>query len=354
MIGLIDIDSKIPNLALMKLSTYYKSIGEEVKLYSMPSCYKKQIKNIGDVYYTASDIEKECDQIYASTIFTRSKPITYILNEVCGEKISIGGTGSDNPLMKLPDYVEKSKADYELYTPEEIAIRMTGIGTKAHKLAKATEIVNAGHGFTSRGCIRACPFCMVPKCEGKFRQVAEIGDLINPKSNVLILHDNNITADPDCIDKLHEIRDRKLIVDINQGCDVRLMTDEIAKAMSEVKHLRSLHYAWDLMGFENQVMEGIEVLSKYIKPYRHMCFMLVGFNTSYEEDEYRMHKLVELGVDPFVMVYNENEKGDIRLKHFARWVNSRIYKTCKFEDYEPWKKAQKKGYMQMSLEEIYG
>lgn len=127
---------------------------------------------------------------------------------------------------------------------------------------------------------------------------------------------------------------------INQGCDVRLINEDIAKALSEVKHLRSLHYAWNLMGFEKEVMEGIRTLSKYIKPYKHMCFMLVGFNTSFEEDIYRFRKLRELKVDPFVMVYNENEKGDIRLKHFARWVNSRIYKSCNFEEYTPWIKAQ--------------
>ena len=218
--------------------------------------------------------------------------------------------------------------------------------TKARKLEKATEIVNAGMGFTSRGCVRKCGFCFVPKKEGDFRDVAEIKDLINPRSNVLILHDNNLTADPYCIDKLYEIRDRGLVVDINQGCDVRLINDDIAHALSGVKHLRSLHYAWDLMGFEDQVMAGIKTLSKYIKPYRHMCFMLVGFNTTFEEDVYRFRKLTEMKVDPFVMVYNENEKGDVRLKHFARWVNSRIYKSCKFEEYEPWIKSQQ---VQLSL-----
>lgn len=349
MIGLVDVDSKIPNLALMKLSAYFKQNGEQVRLYSSPGCYRKRISNMGEIRKLAEIVGKECNEIYASSIFSRSAPALKILSETCGEKIRIGGTGSATPGMQLEEQIERQKPDYALYSPEDIAVRMNGIGTKEHKLAKATEIVNAGHGFTSRGCIRSCPFCMVPKCEGKFRQVAEIADLLNPKSNVLVLHDNNLTADPDCIDKLYEIRDRKLIVDINQGCDVRLMTDEVAFALSEVRHLRSLHYAWDLMGFEKQVLDGIKTLSQYIKPYKHMCFMLVGFNTTYEQDMYRMRKLVELGVDPFVMVYNENERGDVRLQHFARWVNSRIYKKCSFEEYEPWLKTQPT-YQQLSLQ----
>ena len=326
MIGLIDVDSKIPNLALMKISSYYKSLGEQVEFVRPGGNY---------------------DKIFASAIFTRSYNECLKLKEFYGDKIEIGGTGWD--LHKdLDDSIERTKPDYDLYSAEEIASRMKGIGTKEHKFKKATEIVNAGMGFTSRGCIRECGFCFVPKKEGKFRNVAEISDLINPRSNILILHDNNLTADPHCIDKLHEIRDRQLIVDINQGCDVRLINDDIAHALSEVRHLRSLHYAWDLMGFESQVMEGIKTLSKYVKPYKHMCFMLVGFNTSFEEDMYRFRKLTENKVDPFVMIYNE--KKDTRLRHFARWVNSRIYKSCSFEEYEPWKKElRNRGYEQLEL-----
>ena len=325
-IGLIDVDSKIPNLALMKISNYYKSLGENVEFVKQGKTY---------------------DKIFASAIFTRSKDICLKLQEQYGDKIEIGGTGWDIHKV-LADEIEYMKPDYNLYSAEEIASRMRGIMTKQRKLEKAIEIVNAGMGFTSRGCVRECGFCFVPKKEGKFRDVAEIKDLINDKSNVLILHDNNLTADPYCIDKLKEIKERKLIVDINQGMDVRLMTDEKAKALSEVKHLRSLHYAWDLMAFEKPVMEGIKILSKYIKPYRHMCFMLIGFNTTHEEDVYRFRKLTEIKIDPFVMVYNENEKGDLRNKHFARWVNSRIYKKCSFEEYEPWIKA-KLNYLQCSL-----
>lgn len=323
-IGLIDVDSKIPNLALMKISNFYKSIGEEVEFVQPNKKYEK---------------------IFASAIFTRSKDICLKLQEQYGDKIEIGGTGWDIH-KTLSDDIEYTKPDYDLYTAEDIASRMRGIITKQRKLEKATEIVNAGMGFTSRGCVRECGFCFVPKKEGKFHDVAEIKDIINPKSNVIILHDNNLTADPQCIDKLHEIRDRKLIVDINQGLDVRLMTQEKAQALSEVKHLRSLHYAWDLMAFEKPVMEGIKLLSRFIKPYRHMCFMLVGFNTTFEEDVYRFRKLREMKVDPFVMVYDQ--KKDARLKHFARWVNSRIYKSCSWEEYQPWIKAQVE-YFQMSL-----
>lgn len=323
-VAVFDIDSKIPNLALMKISSYYKSQGETVEFLNPNKSY---------------------DKIFASAIFTRSHEKCLKLKEQYGDKIEIGGTGWSLD-KTLDPAIEIMNPDYDLYTAEDIASRMKGIGTKEHKLRKAAEIVNAGMGFTSRGCVRQCKFCFVPQKEGCFKQASEIKDLINPRSNVLILHDNNLTADPYCIDKLNEIRDRKLIVDINQGCDVRLINEDIARALGEVKHLRSLHYAWDLMGFENQVMEGIKTLSKFIKPYRHMCFMLIGFNTTFEEDFYRFTKLRELKVDPFVMVYNQLDNK--KLRHFARWVNSRIYKSCEWNEYVPWIKEQEKG-MQLTL-----
>ncbi len=316
MIGLIDVDGKIPNLALMKISTYYKSIGEPIEFVETGKKYEK---------------------IYAASLFTKSKKKCDCLKEIYGDAIEFGGTGWDIKKVLPPD-IEKCRPDYDLYTAENIAGKMKGIGTKAHKLKKAKEIVDAGMGFTSRGCIRNCGFCFVPRKEGKLRQENSISEILNPRSNVIILHDNNLTADPHGIEKLHEIRDRKLVVDINQGCDVRVMTEDMAKALSEVRHLRSLHYAWDLMGYEEQVLRGIDVLSKYVKPWRHMCFMLIGYNTTPEEDFYRFKKLTERKIDPFAMIYNQNKTP--YLKHFARWINSRIYKKCSFEEYEPWAKEK--------------
>lgn len=195
-----------------------------------------------------------------------------------------------------------------------------------------------GIGFTSRGCIRKCSFCVVPEKEGSFHQVSDLKNIVRPGSDVICLLDSNLTADPDCIEKLNEIKDRGLILDLTQGIDIRLVNEEIALALSEVRHLRSIHYAWDLMAHEKSVMKGIKTLKRYIKPWKHMCFMLVGYNTSFEEDMYRFKKLTEEKVDPYVMIYNKID--DTKLKHFARWVNGRIYKKCSFSDYRPWAKIK--------------
>lgn len=320
MIGLIDVDGKLPNLALMKISSYYKSLGEHVEFVQTGKKYEK---------------------VYASCLFSwNRKECEKIL--MLYPDAEIGGTGWD--LNKtLPPEIEHCKPDYDLYSVNMIYSRSCtgGIASKETKLKKAETIANMGIGFTSRGCIRKCGFCVVPEKEGKFRKVAEIADIINPRSNIITLYDNNLTADPDCIEKLNEIRDRGLIVDISQGIDVRLLTDEKAKALGEVKHLRSLHYAWDLMEFEKQIIEGIKLLKRYVKAWRHMCFVLVGYNTTFEEDMYRVRKLDEMGIRPYVMKYN-NRTDDTRLNHFARWVNGRFHKVCSFEEYKPWNKEKGK------------
>lgn len=313
-IGLIDLDGKLPNLALMKISSYYKSQGHTVALNDFSA-----------------------DELYCSVIFGRNRSKAEQLRDQYPHMV-IGGTGWDLS-VKLPVEIHDCPPDYDLYTTEFIYQRISrGIGKKENKVKKAETVVNAGIGFSSRGCVRKCGFCIVPKSEGMFRQENELKELLNPKSNVLILLDNNLTADPYVLDKLLEIKERRLVVDITQGIDVRLLTPEIAQAFGSVKHLRSIHYAWDLKSFEKSVTEGIGILSKFIKPYRQMCFMLTGYDTTFEEDVYRFRKLIELGIAPYVMVFNEIY--DLRLKHFERWVNGRYYKVCEFSDYEPWAKVQ--------------
>lgn len=316
-IGLIQVDGKLPNLALMKISTYFKSLGAKVE-FAKPN--------------------KMYDKTYAAVLFTWNKEKALQLHNQY-QNLTIGGTGYDLT-STLPPEIESCRPDYNLYTVDTVYQMIKhGIRTKESTLKKATQIVNMGIGFSSRGCIRDCGFCVVRKKEGLLHQENTISEIVNPNSNLITLYDNNLTADPEVITKLHEIRDRNLIVDISQGIDIRTITDEIAQALSEVKHMRSLHFAWDLMSFEASIMQGIQILSKYIKPYRQMCFVLVGYNTSHEEDMHRVQKLASMGIAPYVMKYN-NRSDDLYLNHFARWINGRFYKTCTFEEYTPWLKSK--------------
>ncbi|MGO9378133.1 MAG: radical SAM protein [Dissulfurispiraceae bacterium] len=319
-IGVIDTGSKIVNLACMKASSFHKALGDTVVL----NPHQRGIA---------------VDKAYISSIFTENKSKAAALIEsykAKGTEVVAGGTGWDLNSV-LPEQIDKLRPDYSLYTVGDIAPRIKGIKKKETILKKAETIVNAGIGYTHRGCVRKCPFCIVPKakCEGALHKVGSISELINPKSNVVILLDNNLTASPECLEILREIKERKLVIEISQGIDIRTMSPEVAKILSEIRHLRSLHYAFDLPEHESMVMRGIDTLLEFVRAGLHKCFVLVGYNTSFEMDLYRVRKLGEKKIDAYIMRYNKNP--DLRLKHFARWVNAYIYKKCPdFEQYTPW------------------
>ena len=294
---LIDVDSKIPNLALMKLSAYHKLNGDKVYL---NSCDKP-------------------DKVYASAIFTRSKPVCKLLQKVFSN-IEIGGTGWDID-KKLPAEIEDKTPDYSLYNYEGYI------------------------DFSTRGCIRNCEFCFVPRKEGKLCQAKPINRIAVGNQKDMMLLDNNFTADPLMIDKCGDIKERDLTVNICQGVDIRLLStinhikaDCIAKALLSIRHKERINIAWDLMEYEKQVKEGIKIITQYCSGSRLKCYMLCGYNTTFEEDMYRFEELRKLKVVPYVMVYNEIP--DIRLHHFERWINGFVYYKCKWDDYKPLIKCQ--------------
>lgn len=141
-IGLIDVDSKIPNLALMKISTYYKSIGYEVELI------------------------KECkiyDKLYASAIFTKSKQECEKILEVYENKVEIGGTGWDIT-KKLSKEIDKCNLDYNLYDEKYWTKKLSHEPLKKKdQIRKIKYYLSVGVGFTRRGCLNKCSFCFVPK-----------------------------------------------------------------------------------------------------------------------------------------------------------------------------------------------
>ena len=156
-------------------------------------------------------------------------------------------------------------------------------------------------------------------------------EFLNPKSNIVVLLDNNFLALPSHIKKLQKYISKSWKIDFNQGLDIRLINKENAELLAKVKYLKQIRFSWDLMNYEKEVKRGLGLLFKAgIKPYRIMIYILCNFNTTFEEDMYRFNEMINLGVDPFIMIY---EKGNKKIRDFARWVNKRIYKVCDWKDY---------------------
>ena len=293
-IGLIDVDShNFPNLALMKISAYHKAQGDEVEWWWGWGQY---------------------DRVYMSKVFDDTYSPDHP-EPVNTREIIKGGTGYglDN---KLPDEIEHMYPDYSLY-PE---------------LTKDT-----AYGFLSRGCPRGCPFCIVKDKEGrKSYKVADLSEWWSGQKNI-VLCDPNLLACREHMDLLKQLADSKAWVDMNQGVDARMLTEENIEALNRVK-IKTIHFAWDLMEQSDAVLRGLNLYREHGKiksAARRMVYVLTNYNTTMEENLYRIYTLRDMGFDPYVMVYDKpNAPQEIR--RLQRWCDNKfVFGSCPdFKDYK--------------------
>lgn len=295
-IRLLATDSKIPNIAIMKISTYHKALGDDVAWYDP----------MFDMYDT--------DVFYESKIFTFSPEYQYY---PIGAKIIRGGTGIDVK-SKLPDEIEQITAlDYKLYPDCDYSIQ-----------------------FMSRGCIRKCPFCVVPIKEGAIRQSKPFE--LNPKGKWVMILDNNFFSCPQWRENIEIIRSWNQPVTFQQGLDLRIMTDEMAQALSTLRIKgRGIYIAWDNYDDKEMVLRGLDILTKYVKPWKFTCYCLVGFKQNHivAQDIERVDTIAKIGANPFAMGYidfgNPAYEKPQEIKDFCRWVNIKsIFKTIPWHEYK--------------------
>lgn len=297
---LVHVDGKMPNPVLMKLSAEHKQQSDTVSF-----------KRAGEL----SMFYVEPDKVYISCVFSWNKSKALgIAKMFPNAEVVLGGPGVDLS-SKLPEEIEHIMPDYSLYNTDY------------------------SMGFTSRGCIRNCPWCIVPQKEGYIKDNALIDEFLKPGHKKLILLDNNFMASPRWKENIERIIAYRLWVSFTQGLDIRLIDRESAKLLRltrwynwTFKH-RTLYFAFDLLEIEDEVRRGIKLLvDAGIKPDRLRFYILTNFNTTFNEDMHRFKVLRELGTEPFVMIYNK-EKAPAILRHFSRWVNRMLYKSCEWKNY---------------------
>lgn len=309
-IGLIECPrrSTLPNIALMRLSSWHKALGDEVILH-------------------ATSLDRP-DTVYISTLFTwqRRDVEQAAAHFRPHADVLIGGPGMLPVPTSLPAEVDAMPNDYELFG------------------------VDFGIGYSSRGCIRHCAFCPVPKIEGHLREASAIGNLLNPRSNRLLLLDNNFFAS-DWRPKVVEIRARDLHVCWPQGLDIRLLDREQALALADL-HARGqlwnqrftrrggLHFSWDNPLTDTssaEVRRGVQLLFDVgFGPNDLTFYVLIGFGSTAEEEVARLDTLHQLGIQPKVMVYRdpgERDRRDPVRMDIQHWNDGHVWRHAHFRDY---------------------
>lgn len=291
-VALVDVDGhNFPNLALMKLSAWHKAQGDSVEWYS--------------------PLFGRPDKIYASKVFTFTPDYT---DYAPGHPEPVrGGTGYD-ATVKLPDTVERMSPDMSIYPQYDYII-----------------------GFLTRGCVRHCPWCVVPRKEGGIKVANDIRDIAHDGKDVVLLDNNFLAADELFVaDQLTCIARQKIRIDFNQGLDARLVTPENAKLLAACKWIRFIRFSCDTSAMIEPIRRAVSLIRETGCKREIFCYMLVQ---DVQEAEQRLHALVDLGVTPFTQPYRDFTNGETtkEQRDFARFANIKGGKLClkmKFKDYK--------------------
>jgi hypothetical protein len=266
-------DAPHHNLALMQLSTGQKSMGNEVTL-NMPVM--------------------SCDFSYASILFEKNK-------KMFNADLYGGPAFEDSVLtviagINIQANVSSFFPDYSLYP------------------------IDYSLGYTFRPCFRKCPFCKVWKMNHPDCKHHSIREFHNPDFVKICLLNNNTFFDDRWKETFEEIWDAGLVVVDQNGYDLRLMDEEKAAALKRTRFSGKIHYAWDRMQDEKEIINGLKIAPK------GSVYVLIGYDTTEAEDIYRVQKIVDHGFDPYIMPYHQN-RAEKRFKRFIDSFMWRKYKT---------------------------
>lgn len=273
-------DAPKHNLALMKLSAWHKQHGDEVTL-NMPIM--------------------PCDYSYASILFEKNRGM-FNANEYGGPAYVF----PEEEIGKVLDLdIECIHPDYDLF-PVYYSI-----------------------GFTFRPCFRKCPFCKVWKMQQPDTEHHSIWEFHDTRFTKICLLNNNTFFDKQWKETFEEIWDANLSVIDENGYDLRLIDEEKAEALKKTKFIGQRHYAWDRIEDESAILRGLKIAPK------GTVYVIIGYDTTQEQDIYRVQKIVDHGFDPYIMPFHQSREE----KRFKRFIDSfmwRKYKTIQdaWKDYK--------------------
>ena len=297
-IALVDVDghSGFPNLALMRLSAWHKAQGDDVEWWG------------GFAHY---------DRAYLSKVFTFTPDFDTVID---ADEIITGGTGYKD-YSSLPPEVEATPPDYSIYPHYQRAI-----------------------GLLTRGCVRDCPWCIVPRKEGQIRPAATWEEIKRPDSREIVFLDNNVLASEHGLEQIEQMGHEKVWVDFNQGLDARLITPKIAELLAGLRWIRFVRMSCDTSAMLPVMEQAVAYLREAgVARSRLWAYVLVQ---DVADAHRRVLALEKMGVLPFAQPYRDFDGGapPYEQRAFARWVNIRsVHNSCTWENYNDTRRRVRNG-----------
>ena len=327
-IGLIDVDGHAkkkkwgatiyPNLALCKIARYHKQQGDEVE-WAVP-------------------LFGHYDRIYMSKVFNFTTDDTSCYD---AKEVIRGGTGYDIA-SQLPDEIDRLQPDYSIYPniPSDTA-----------------------YGFLTRGCPNKCPWCVVPRKEGHIRPYMDCDEIAIEGRTKLVLMDNNILAAGDYAkEQMRKIIERGYRIDFNQAIDARLVTEEFAELLANIKWIdRRIRFGCDTHAQIAECERAIALINGYGYRGEYFLYTMIGgksdFKESYERTHYwwlrnqeqRSKHLPNIYIHP--QPYRDPTTTNYTIpqwqKDMGHWgMKHQIFQLSEFKDFEPRKGFRCQSYFE--------
>lgn len=315
-IGIIDADLldrgfRHPNLALMKISGYYKHENKVTLL-------------------TSYDDIPKYDKVFISKVFDFTKTPDLSVYD----NIEIGGTGFFGvDAEDLPYEIEHHMPDYHLYDDYiQSEIR------KGARKSRFNDYKDGSIGFITRGCFRKCPFCVNRKYDKAFKH-SNVEEFLDKDRRYIYLWDDNFLAYPNWKEELENLKKTKKSFEFRQGLDLRLMTEEKAKILNAMKYRGDWTFAFDSIKDKDLIEENLKIWKKYCKKTTRL-YVLVAYDSQDLQDVInafeRIIILMKYGCIPYIMKYKDYENSEMRGIYItlARWCNQvSLFKKKSFRQY---------------------